>query len=425
MRTRRPAFDASSGQWSVASGQLGHAQADSSSSSSSLATSHWPLATSGVPRRAAATRRGVTLLELLIVMTIMLMVTAAAIPVMMPAMQNRRMREASRLTSSFISGARARAIETGRPAGVMFERFNGLPMAMQLSYVEVPPPYSGDTLNSTVIMEPAPPSAPVRITGFTAGDSSWLGLVRFGDQIRLNFKGPLYTLRSVAPGVPDPAAGRAVTAPTSGSPWHLADSTGAAPPLPVAYSAGVAFQIIRQPVRSSATPLQLPEGTVVDLISSGSTTLGNFNVNASVWPPAVPLVPFNPVIMFSPNGTVDSLTAGTAGTPLRPSSAIFLLIGRRELMFDITASNPASPTAADLINKNVSDPPSATGTSAPPQHFWVTIAHQTGQVSVAEVAANRQDQATATDSTSLSNAVNASLAQARAFAQSPQSAGGR
>ena len=91
---------------------------------------------------------GVTLIELLIVITILLMVTAAAIPLMIPALQNRRGREAARLVSSFISAARSRAIETGRPVGVMLERYNGLPFAMSLSYVEVPPTYAGDTVNS-------------------------------------------------------------------------------------------------------------------------------------------------------------------------------------------------------------------------------------------------------------------------------------
>ena len=346
--------------------------------------------------------RGVTLLELLIVMTIMLMVTAAAIPVMMPALTNRRMREASRLTSSFISGARARAIETGRPAGVMLERFNGLPMAMQLSYVEVPPPYAGDTLSSKVTMEPL--VAPNRITGFTAGDAPWLAaVVRFGDQIRLDFKGPLYTLSSVLPtlGVPDPRAGQVATdPPTTGAPWYLADSANVPPALPAGYANGVPYQIIRQPVRSSATPLQLPEGTVVDLMNSGVTSSNVFPpvvVPPAMWP-TMPPVPFNPVIMFSPNGSVHSVT--TAAAPFRPLGPVYLLIGRRELMADVT------PSGGD---ENLFDP-RATPENAYLSNFWVTIAHQTGQVSVAENARTMNF---------------ADVSSARVFAQTPQSAGGR
>jgi hypothetical protein len=332
-------------------------------------------------------------------MTIMLMVTAAAIPVMMPALTNRRMREASRLSSSFISGARARAIETGRPAGVMLERFNGLPMAMQLSYVEVPPPYAGDTLNSKVTLGP-PGLPPNQVTGFTAGDTPWLAaVVRFGDQIRLDFKGPLYTLSSVPPPTIDPKAGQVVTDP-SGSPWHLVDSKNTTPPLPVAYGAGVSFQIIRQPVRSSATPLQLPEGTVVDLMNSGvppSNVFPPMVVPPPMWP-TMPPVPFNPVIMFSPNGSVHSVT--TAAAPFRPLGPIYLLIGRRDLMADVTASGG---------DENLFDP-RVTPENAYLSNFWVTIAHQTGQVSVAENARTMSF----TDITA-----------ARVFAQTPQSAGGR
>ena len=42
-------------------------------------------------------RRGITLLELLVVMLILLMITAAAIPIVAPAMRNRQMRESTRM----------------------------------------------------------------------------------------------------------------------------------------------------------------------------------------------------------------------------------------------------------------------------------------------------------------------------------------
>ena len=41
-------------------------------------------------------------------------------------------------------------------------------------------------------------------------------------------------------------------------------------------------------------------------------------------------VPFNPVVMFSPNGSVASVT--TAAAPFRPLGPIYLLIGRRDLI---------------------------------------------------------------------------------------------
>ena len=67
-------------------------------------------------------RHGVTLLELLIVISI-LAATVATIPLMLSGVDRRkRPREAARLVSSYISSARARAIERVRPSGVMIVR---------------------------------------------------------------------------------------------------------------------------------------------------------------------------------------------------------------------------------------------------------------------------------------------------------------
>ena len=219
--------------------------------------------------------------------------------------------------------------------------------------------------------------------------------------MRLDYKGQLYRIAS-ATGAIDPSAGQVITTdPTTGS-WHLVDAFGNPPPLiPAGYTTvGVPFQIIRQPVRSSATPLQLPEGTVVDLICSGvgsAVTFGALSTNPLNWP-TMPPVPFNPVILFSPNGSVASVT--TAGAAVRPSGPIYLLIGRRDLMADVAASSD---------DENLFDP-KPVPINAYLSNFWVTVAHQTGQVSVAENARTMNF----TDITG-----------ARVFAQTPQSAGGR
>ena len=102
------------------------------------------------PRAAAMrTRQGLTLLELLVVILIMLMLTGLAIPVLAPALANRRQREAARAVNAYIGAARERAVALGRPVGVKLERFPGQPdMCTTLSYVEVPPPYAGDTFDA-------------------------------------------------------------------------------------------------------------------------------------------------------------------------------------------------------------------------------------------------------------------------------------
>jgi prepilin-type N-terminal cleavage/methylation domain-containing protein len=60
-------------------------------------------------------RAGMTLVELLVVIVILTTVVAAAIPIMAPSNVDRQLREASRTLNTFITGAQARAIASGRP----------------------------------------------------------------------------------------------------------------------------------------------------------------------------------------------------------------------------------------------------------------------------------------------------------------------
>ncbi len=359
-------------------------------------------------------RRGITLLELLVVMLIILMVTAAAIPVIAPAMQNRQMRESTRLVTSFMGAAKARAVQTGRPVGVVIERFNGQPFALQMAQVEVPPPYSGDIIGSKATV------ADLAVGSLSAGtdqrriDAGWPffqwfsvtidpaefnhRLIRVGDTIQLGGQGPIYTIFgpdapvATADGVVDNATLEvAYVSPTNFAgkvqfPWLNAA------PLPTPQP--TTYQVFRQPVRTSSPPLQLPEGIVFDLSISGS---GAMLFNTQVYtdpigtlPVPAPIVRFDPQIIFSPSGRVEWVT-NNAGQLMRPTDPIFLLLGRRELMFDVASRGT---DARDIVFQNLSAPaPIATPTDRMPpvQNFWVVVGHQTGQVNTSEVAPHVQD----------------------------------
>lgn len=196
-------------------------------------------------RLPASFRRGVTLVELLVVIALLVMITAVTVPAVAPSIRQRRQREAARLVSSYIAGVRSRAIETGRPAAVVIERFNpGLasttgttsqavpsiaqtvaaqqaagtanlqPFSMYLSTAESPPPYSGDFTGSVVDVT-APPtnslnkpdqwppgpsttfgqSYPSQVTMVLRGtiQDNWQAQnIRVGDGIRFNYQGPIY-----------------------------------------------------------------------------------------------------------------------------------------------------------------------------------------------------------------------------------------
>ena len=103
------------------------------------------------PRHCEMRRSGVTLVELLIVVMVMLMITAVTIPAISPALEGRKTREAARMVEVFLNGARNRAIEKGHPVGVMITPDENEPsQCIALTYVEQPPPYAGDYTTSTV-----------------------------------------------------------------------------------------------------------------------------------------------------------------------------------------------------------------------------------------------------------------------------------
>jgi len=351
--------------------------------------------------RSRHAARGVTVLELLIVMTILLMITAATIPIMMPAMANRRLRESSRLVSAFISGARSRAIETGRPVGVVFERFNGLPLAYTMHYVEVPEPYAGESASSACIVTQG-------MMGLTA-NMGWIDafnptMVRVGDEIQFNYQGQRYRIDG-----PDtmPTDG-IIDTPMSMMPTVLNLSlltVAGRTPWTATPSPRLPYQIIRQPQASAIAPLTLPEGICVDLYASGITNGGTFTgldptqgimpmmgiPTPDDWTTNAPLT-YDPTVMFGPNGAVLSVTNGS-GALTRPNGAAYFLIGRRELMADVSKKT----MTVEKVDENIHDqqallmqPSNPLPTLAYLQNFWVTVSPQSGHVSVSEMATNPQ-----------------------------------
>jgi hypothetical protein len=99
-------------------------------------------------------------------------------------------------------------------------------------------------------------------------------IINVNDSIRLDHRGPLYTITAIAPDTP--AAGS--TTLTIVRPPHN--------PLPPTFTAspsnpGMAFEIIRRPRRDSASRMELPKGLYVDLRLSGPLDLSNIDGDAN------------------------------------------------------------------------------------------------------------------------------------------------
>jgi len=182
-------------------------------------------------------KRGFTLVELLIVITIILIVSLVALPMILPAFRHRQVSEAARTLQGAINGARDDALKTGAPSGFRLLPDRAFPLiylangqidpmqpfaANRIIPIAPAPNYSegaitvwqGPGLPPAVgaIAYPGPgtPANPsptyadttalmvfesvVDASGNLNNPTSWFHNIRVGDQIQVNNVGPWYTV---------------------------------------------------------------------------------------------------------------------------------------------------------------------------------------------------------------------------------------
>ena len=329
-------------------------------------------------------RRAFTLIEMLIVISIMLIMVAAAATLMQPAGESRRIREAARAINVYLSTARNRAMETGRPCGVTFRNFPpaGSPgFALNADQCEVPPCYCGDTDASAATVQWS--SAGGTLTATLISDILTTGMVRNGDLIQFNCQGPMYKIVA-----PDDGNGNITTAAVGGTLTLAVADPNQNPLTPWTTTASqpVSYRIFRSPIKGGATPLQLPAAAVVDLEASGygSDYVGHQDLK----------------VVFSPTGSVDCIYY--AGTRIVVNDPIYLLIGKRERVKSRT----------DFLKNDTNDTTLANWQDL--NNLWVTINVQTGQIDTEPMATS--DSASTVDD---------SIQAARGLAAQGQGMGGK
>ena len=243
----------------------------------------------------AAGRRAVTLVELLVVIAIMALLIAAGVPAVRHQNEGRKIREAARSINVFFGAARNRALETGRPCGVMLRPYETTASVMLLEQVEVPPAFGGQLMTSMATITGSGNTITAQLS-----DSLPPNMIYAGDMVQLNYQGPMYTITS--------AVGNSFTATIDLSPGQLLP-WGSQP------SASVPYRILRRPIKSVASPLQLPGGAVIDLTNSG-TDGGNFGGGPVV-------------IMFAPSGSLQRIYIGS-NPPEKLNRRLYLLVGLLE-----------------------------------------------------------------------------------------------
>lgn len=209
-------------------------------------------------------RSGLTLVELLVVIGIMLVLASVAIPTVRFLTRDREIREATRSVNTFIESARNDALATGR-AGFMLERSdNDYNKSLKLFKVKFPPPYSGDTFGALAHTRRVNQVSNYAYLPLSVNTLFETGAIQAGDEIQFDNKGAWYLIYfingSQASPVPDFFDG---TTPCYEVQFQLNNYPG----LP--HGAFTSYQIRRQPVKNNSSWVDLPKGTFVDLNQSG------------------------------------------------------------------------------------------------------------------------------------------------------------
>jgi type II secretory pathway pseudopilin PulG len=312
--------------------------------------------------------RAMTMIELLVVITIIMVLTAVMIPTIRYQYRNRALREAERQLNAYIGSAQARAQQLGRPVGIWIERFRNeaippitgaapelnptLPAnanyAVTVYIAEVPLPYAGDVRDARVQLTANASAWQLNFPATSVLRNPLNPLIRPGDhfQIQLDHRGPFFEARR--------------TAATSNAVYVLTENPvgdGTRIPIAATTPAGVPFQIQRRPTKAFVPPLNLPVGSVIDLSVSG-TTAGGYEFLTDVTNGNRPVI-----VMFQPSGGIESVIFN--GKIDRPLGWVHLLVGRQNQVFPNTQFIEEDTEIGNVMDMG---------------NRWVSIDHRTGSI---------------------------------------------
>ena len=259
-------------------------------------------------------RSGVTLIEMLVVVAIMMFMLAIAAPMFHPDQDNQVARDTARALNAYIQEARAKAIATGRPCGVAFIPFENFPSASVLAQqVECPPLYTGESYTSKVTVSG---SATTPSLSFNDASANW---TKSGNLIRLGGRGVWYEMTSAT--ACKLQSGDTTRPDTEFRPWTTGNwtTTYEIQAAPVAQAKSYLQSI------GMAEPLKVVRGSAIDLYYS---KVGNTTLNNSTTYPII--------VMFTPTGELGVCyglaTSGRGGrtgaTASTPSDKIHILCGQ-------------------------------------------------------------------------------------------------
>jgi type II secretory pathway pseudopilin PulG len=301
-----------------------------------------------------------TLVELLVVVSILGLLAIAVLPNIANTADSRRSREATRSVTSYIAKAHSRAIGKSEWAGFCMVPPSGQSLfAIDVFLADVPTVFRGDDIPSPTTGAGYVYTTANTITTGTIVSGSVSGVTvkgQPGDLVRFDGRGPLFrfdspttfSLRSAS------AADAVVNQSALTTPWPASN-------VPHTY------ELLRQPIRSGS-PLTLADGRCIDLFWSGHGSTGSFSSgfsNASTV-----------CVLFDGAGRLRQIVTNTGR--LQVTGPVFLLIGRSDRAGK--AYDPDVATSADdSLGANWQYPDS----------YWIGIDPITGVAKAAECAPNR------------------------------------
>lgn len=282
-------------------------------------------------KKNAAFRKGVTLIELLIVMAIMTILATLSLTTVKGLLKDQKVTQAARLVEQYLESARVRALTNDRPVAVFLERVSprgpgltpGTFTATRLTIGEVFPPYTGDVISARGVLwdidfdddNDGTTPFPRHKDGFAdqirftpsdvfSGFSTPGGFVQEGDTIEFGGHNQRFVIEDINPTADGQIAVTFFNPPSdytqirsarktagilSGSKFESRTHARMAPGIPVVVSgasdalpshlvssstfqssaSGISFRVYRQPTKSMVGVVALPRGTCVDLAVSG------------------------------------------------------------------------------------------------------------------------------------------------------------
>lgn len=298
-------------------------------------------------------RRGLTLIELLVTIVIMVTVLAGALPLLSPNNNSRKIREASRQLTTLFAQAQAQAARDGRPVGVAFKEsqvggsLSG--MALEAYMIAEPPAFTGFSEFSRVSVNKPRSNDKLTYGQQTTENANGNDGTMFDSRYR---GAGVWELTFSLYGSEDPIPPRMVrngdVVNAGGNYFLIVDDGGGTEGahevdqatgyvLPTSYLLAIwlnqsgqqlapgalkTFSFARQPVNTSEQPLQFPRGIGIDLEASGAD---GFNVPFSLDNSGATVVG----IMFSPNGSISTLhrTTPTRVEKMDGVAQLYLLLG--------------------------------------------------------------------------------------------------